>query len=76
MIQRRPSSLDVLLSDVRACRVCEPYLPLGPRPVVRANRDARILIRGSHRKSCRCCAKVLNTLLHTLRSTPASQEST
>jgi uracil-DNA glycosylase len=44
--QRRLSSLDVLLTDVRACRVCEPYLPLGPRPVVRASRDARILIVG------------------------------
>jgi uracil-DNA glycosylase len=42
----RPSSLDLLLTDVRACRVCAPYLPLGPRPVVRAKREARILIVG------------------------------
>jgi uracil-DNA glycosylase len=43
---RRPSSLDLLLTDVRACRVCAPCLPLGPRPVVRAKREARILIVG------------------------------
>jgi uracil-DNA glycosylase len=44
--QRAPSSLDALLTDVRACRVCEQYLPLGPRPIVRASREARILIVG------------------------------
>jgi uracil-DNA glycosylase len=43
---RRLSSLDTLLADVRACRVCEQYLPLGPRPIVRARREARILIVG------------------------------
>ncbi|MFL9868448.1 uracil-DNA glycosylase family protein [Paraburkholderia fungorum] len=32
--------------DVRACRVCVPHLPLGPRPIVRAGADARILIVG------------------------------
>lgn len=38
------------LSDVlhaaRACRVCEPSLPLGPRPVLRAAESARLLIVG------------------------------
>ena len=40
------SSLDTLLTDVRACRACVPHLPLGPRPIVRAGADARILIVG------------------------------
>lgn len=40
------SSLDTLLVDVRACQVCVPHLPLGPRPIVRAGADARILIVG------------------------------
>ncbi len=35
-----------LLRDVRACRVCEKHLPLGPKPVLRAHQDARILIVG------------------------------
>ena len=33
-----------LLRDVRACALCEAHLPLGPRPVVQADRDARMLI--------------------------------
>ena len=40
------SSLDTLLTDVRACCACVPHLPLGPRPIVRAGADARILIVG------------------------------
>ena len=40
------NSLDDLLNKVRACRVCEAWLPLGPRPVLRASRSARILIIG------------------------------
>lgn len=35
-----------LLRDVRACRICEEHLPSGPRPVLQANRGARILIAG------------------------------
>jgi uracil-DNA glycosylase len=38
--------LDTLLAEVRACRVCEAHLPLGPRPVLQAGADARILIVG------------------------------
>ncbi|KWK44539.1 uracil-DNA glycosylase [Burkholderia stagnalis] len=38
--------LDALLAEIRACRACEAVLPLGPRPVLRAARDARILIVG------------------------------
>lgn len=40
------TSLSNLLSEVRACRICEPHLPLGPRPVVQLDRQARILIVG------------------------------
>lgn len=39
-------SLNRLLRDVRACRQCEAELPLGPRPVLRAEQSARILIVG------------------------------
>ncbi len=39
-------SLDRLLLRVRACRQCEAHLPLGPRPVLQASADARILIVG------------------------------
>ncbi|MEJ2768324.1 uracil-DNA glycosylase family protein [Mycetohabitans sp. B46] len=42
----RYASLDTLLRDVRACRVCDKQLPAGARPVVRASRDARLLIVG------------------------------
>ena len=35
-----------LLEDVRACRLCESHLPLGPRPVVQAGQGARLLIVG------------------------------
>lgn len=37
---------EALLGEVRACRACEPHLPLGPRPVLRAARSARVLIAG------------------------------
>ncbi len=40
------SNLDHLLSDIRACRICEASLPLGPRPVLRASATARLLIVG------------------------------
>ncbi len=35
-----------LLAEVRACNVCQEHLPLGPRPVVRGQPSARILIIG------------------------------
>jgi uracil-DNA glycosylase len=38
--------LDRLLKEVRACRRCEPELPLGARPVLRAHPAARVLIVG------------------------------
>lgn len=39
-------ALDTLLADIRACRLCEAHLPLGPRPVLRASAGARLLIVG------------------------------
>ena len=38
--------LAAAIAEVRACRVCEEHLPLGPRPVVRASTSARLLIVG------------------------------
>lgn len=35
-----------LVETVEACTLCEPHLPLGPRPVVQIGRAARILIIG------------------------------
>lgn len=35
-----------LAARMRACRVCEAYLPLGPRPVFRLSETARLLIIG------------------------------
>jgi len=36
--------LHTLLREIRACRLCEAYLPLGPRPVLAASASARLLI--------------------------------
>ena len=38
--------LSALLAEIRACRLCEAELPLGPRPVLRARPGARLLIVG------------------------------
>lgn len=38
--------LDRLLPELRACRVCEPDLPLGARPIFQLDARARILIAG------------------------------
>lgn len=35
-----------LLSDIRACDLCDAHLPLGPRPVVQFHPEAKILIAG------------------------------
>ena len=40
------AALDRLLSEVRECRICAEQLPLGPRPVVRMAKSARILVIG------------------------------
>ena len=39
-------SLDALLTEVRACDACAAHLPLGPRPVVRIDPRATLLIIG------------------------------
>ena len=46
MSKRPDTALDALLAEVRACRACEPHLPLGPRPVLKAGVASRILIIG------------------------------
>lgn len=38
--------LETVLAKARACRLCEAVLPLGPRPVLRAEASARILVAG------------------------------
>ena len=38
--------MEKLLSDIKNCTICEKYLALGPRPVVRAHKDARVVIIG------------------------------
>ncbi|MEW5703776.1 MAG: uracil-DNA glycosylase family protein [Pseudomonadota bacterium] len=40
------AALEKLLREVRACRFCEAALPFAPKPVVRANSAARVLIVG------------------------------
>ena len=40
------TSLPSLLSEIRACTICTPHLPLGPRPVVQLSAKARVLIAG------------------------------
>jgi len=38
--------LDVIVTDVRKCTLCEPDLPLGARPVLQVDDKAKILIAG------------------------------
>jgi uracil-DNA glycosylase len=44
--ENKYDTLDELLSAVRACNVCESYLPHGARPIVQVGKSARILIVG------------------------------
>lgn len=46
MLSETESNLQELLKQVRNCQVCKDYLPLGPKPVLRARTGARILIVG------------------------------
>jgi uracil-DNA glycosylase len=39
-------SLSSLAAEIRACRICEDSLPLGPRPVIQVDERARLLIVG------------------------------
>jgi len=38
------AAFESLLAEVRACRICEAHLPLGPRPVLQASPQSRLLI--------------------------------
>ena len=38
------TKLDDLIAEIRACTACAAHLPHGPRPVLQASREARILI--------------------------------
>jgi uracil-DNA glycosylase len=38
--------LEELIKQIRACRLCENHLPLGPKPVFSANEKSRILVIG------------------------------
>lgn len=38
------TEVDQVLAQIRACRICEPHLPLGARPVVQASANSRLLI--------------------------------
>ena len=40
------ASVEAVLAEARACRVCAAHLPLGPRPVFRTTPTARLLIIG------------------------------
>lgn len=40
------AEMDALLPRVRACTLCAASLPLGPRPVLQAHAESRILIAG------------------------------
>ena len=40
------TELTTLLEDIRQCRICEPALPFGARPVLQCAASARILIAG------------------------------
>ena len=39
-------SIEQLLCEIRCCKVCAAQLPLGPRPIIRAEASAKILIVG------------------------------
>ena len=38
--------MEDLLSNIRNCSICKAHLPLGPRPVVTAHPDAKIVVIG------------------------------
>ncbi|MEO1450088.1 MAG: uracil-DNA glycosylase family protein [Bacteroidota bacterium] len=42
----REQSLEALLTEIRACQICEAHLPLGPRPILSAKPEAKILLVG------------------------------
>ncbi len=46
MARKAERALEALLVEIRACKLCADSLPEGPRPVVQADADARVLIAG------------------------------
>lgn len=38
--------MDILLHDIRQCTICKDHLPLGPRPVLSAHTNSKIIIIG------------------------------
>ena len=38
--------MEKLIQDIKQCTICQDYLPLGPRPVVSAHPNAKIVIVG------------------------------
>jgi uracil-DNA glycosylase len=40
----KTQDLPKLLAEIRACKACAADLPLGPRPIVRGEASARLLI--------------------------------
>ncbi|MDO6582710.1 uracil-DNA glycosylase family protein [Photobacterium sp. 2_MG-2023] len=41
-----PHTLSALLNQIRQCELCKAHLPLGPRPVIQASSEARLMIVG------------------------------
>ncbi len=46
MIGQEHDPLSQLVADIRSCRICEQHLPLGPRPILRVDPAASILLVG------------------------------
>ena len=46
LIPTYPETFHELLERITHCKRCEAFLPLGPRPVIQAHQQARILIVG------------------------------
>jgi len=46
MTNSNTNNLDTLLNEIVACNLCANNLPLGPRPLIRAGSNAKILIIG------------------------------
>lgn len=44
--ERIDSHFSQLLAEVRQCRLCEPHLPLGAKPILQFDPQARILVAG------------------------------
>lgn len=38
--------MEILLAEIRECRICEEFLPLGPHPVLSASQKSKIIVIG------------------------------